>query len=96
MGHNVLTISDRDVINQNKTLTDITGSKKLQEKIINSYYNFKPDLLILGHADSVSLETIDFFKSKNVKRYLNGFLILYLNLDLITVQINKEFYIKIN
>ena len=67
MGHNVLTISDRDVINQNKTLTDLTGSKKLQEKIINSYYNFKPDLLILGHADSVSLETIDFFKSKNVK-----------------------------
>ncbi len=67
LGHNVLTISDRDVVSQNKTLTDITGSKKLQEKIINSYYNFKPDLLILGHADSVSLETIDFFKSKNVK-----------------------------
>ena len=67
LGHNVLTISDRDIVSQNKTLTDITGSKKLQEKIINSYYNFKPDLLILGHADSVSLETIDFFKSKNVK-----------------------------
>ena len=67
LGHNVLTISDRDVLNQNKTLTDLTGSKKLQEKIVNSYYNFKPNLLILGHADSVSLETIDFFKSKNVK-----------------------------
>ena len=67
LGHNVLTISDRDIVSQNKTLTDITGSKKLQEKIINSYYNFKPDLLILGHADSVSLETINFFKSKNVK-----------------------------
>ncbi len=67
LGHNVLTVSDRDIINQNKSLTDLTGSKKLQEKIINSYYNFKPDLLILGHADSVSLETIDFFKSKNVK-----------------------------
>ena len=67
LGHNVLTISDRDVVSQSKTLTDISGSKKLQEKIINSYYNFKPDLLILGHADSVSLETIDFFKSKNVK-----------------------------
>ena len=67
LGHNVLTISDRDVVSQSKTLTDISGSKKLQEKIINSYYNFKPDLLILGHADSVSLETIDFLKSKNVK-----------------------------
>ena len=67
LGHNVLTISDRDIVSQNKTLTDITGSKKLQEKIVNSYYNFKPDLLILGHADSVSLETINFFKSKNVK-----------------------------
>ena len=85
-----MTISDRDIVSQNKTLTDITGSKKLQEKIINSYYNFKPDLLILGHADSVSLETINFLSQKML-RYLNGSLTLYLNLDLITVQINKEF-----
>ena len=67
LGHNVLTISDRDIISQNKSLTDLTGSKKLQEKIIASYHNFKPDILILGHADSVSYDTINYFKSKNVK-----------------------------
>ncbi len=67
LGHNVLTISDRDIISQNKSLTDFSGKSKLQEKIIASYYNFKPDVLILGHADSVSYDTINFFKSKNIR-----------------------------
>ena len=67
LGHNVLSISDRDIINYSKKLNDITGKKTLQKKIINSYYNFKPDLVILGHADNVTNETLEFLKNKNVK-----------------------------
>ena len=67
LGHNVLTISDRDIINNNKKFNDINGKKTLQNKIINSYWNFKPDIIVLGHADNVSLETLDFLKTKNVK-----------------------------
>ena len=67
LGHNVLTISDRDVINQNKNIRDLTGKKSLQNNIIKSYYNFYPDLIVFGHADSVSKSTLDFFKRKNVK-----------------------------
>ena len=67
LGHNVLTISDRDIINNNKKINDINGKKTLQNKIINSYWNFKPDMIVLGHADNVSFETLDFLKTKKVK-----------------------------
>ena len=66
-GHNVLTISDRDVINKNKRLIDPNGNKSLQKTIIESFNNFKPDAIILGHADAVSVNTLDYLKSKNNK-----------------------------
>jgi len=67
LGHNVLTLSDRDILSQNKSLTDPLGKKTLEKKIINSYENFKPDLAIFGHADNVSLEAISYLKDKGVK-----------------------------
>ena len=66
-GHNVLAISDRDLISNNKSLKDLKGTKFLQESTINNIKNFKPDLVILGHADSVNIETIDYIKSNNIK-----------------------------
>ena len=65
LGHNVLTISDRDIINKNKNLTDYNGKKSLQKSIIEAYNNFKADCLILGHADSVSNETLAYLKNLN-------------------------------
>ena len=62
LGHNVLTVSDRDIIHNNKRINDLAGSKSLQTSIINNYLNFKPDLVVLGHADNVSNETINFIK----------------------------------
>ena len=69
LGHNVLTVSDRDILNKNKKLTDPKGTSYLQNTIIDSYKNFKPDLLVLGHADAVAVKTLDFLKnsSKNLK-----------------------------
>ena len=67
LGHNVLTISDRDIINNNRKFNDINGKKTLKNRVINSYWNFKPDMIVLGHADNVSLETFDFLKTKKVK-----------------------------
>ena len=63
--HNVLTISDRDIIHSNKNIGDIRGIKTLQTKIIDTCENFKPDLIILGHADKVEAKTLDYLKSKN-------------------------------
>ena len=66
-GHNVLTISDRDIISHNKSLNDVKGTKFLQETTINNIKNFKPDLIVLGHADSINIETINYIKSSNIK-----------------------------
>ena len=47
LGHNVLTLSDRDIIHDNKKIFDPTGKKKLQNSIILNYKNFKPDCIVL-------------------------------------------------
>ena len=65
LGHNVLTVSDRDIINKTKTIADVKGIKSLQKIVIDCYENFRPNLVILGHADGIKLETLDHFKSKN-------------------------------
>ena len=67
--HNVLAISDRDIINRNKTINDLSGKKSLQNSIIETYNNFKADCIILGHADSVDNNTLEQLKdlNKNLK-----------------------------
>jgi glycosyltransferase involved in cell wall biosynthesis len=66
LGHNVLTVSDRDILHNNKKLSDPVGFSTLQKSIINNYENFKPDLVVLGHADNVSNETINYMKKDNI------------------------------
>ena len=68
-GHNVLTLSDRDIIHNNKSFNDLSGIRSLQIKIIDAYNNFKPDLLVMGHADRVSLNTLYRLKeiNKNIR-----------------------------
>ena len=65
LGHNVLTISDRDLIHNSKNIADFSGKKKLQKSLIDTSMNFKADCLVLGHADAVSKETLDLIKNKN-------------------------------
>ena len=65
LGHNVMTISDRDIIHSNKNLLDVNGKKKLQKYLLDSLKNFKADAIILGHADSVTNETLAEIKDKN-------------------------------
>ncbi len=63
--HTVYALSDRDIIHSSKTLTDIQGIKTLNKKILDVIPIFKPDLLILGHADNVKEETLAYIKEKN-------------------------------
>ena len=64
-GHNVLTLSDRDIIHNYKSLKDLSGKQTLQDKIIESFNNFKPDIIILGHADRVLNSTLSKIKDIN-------------------------------
>lgn len=67
-GHNVLTMSDRDIIYYNKSIIDPKGVKKFNNKVLNTFLNFKPDLIVLGHADNLLSETLIKIKQlKNVK-----------------------------
>ena len=65
LNHNVLALSDRDIINKNKTINDISGKKSLQNSIIETYKNFRADCIILGHADSVENNTLEELKNSN-------------------------------
>ena len=65
-GHNVLTVSDRDIIYYNKSITDINGIKKFNEKVFKTFLNFKPNLIVLGHADTLMKETI--IKMRKIKK----------------------------
>tara|TARA_B100000787_G_scaffold169276_1_gene160017 strand:- start:1599 stop:3713 length:2115 start_codon:yes stop_codon:yes gene_type:complete len=69
LGHNVLQLSDRDISSNYRTFLDPKGIDALNLKIINSYNKFKPNLIVLGHADNVLVSTLDFLKNldKNLK-----------------------------
>ena len=53
LGHNVYQLSDRDIISSSRTILDPSSKKNLNKKIIDIYENFKPNLIILGHADKL-------------------------------------------
>ena len=65
LGHNVYQLSDRDIISSNRSILNPSSKKILNEKIIEISQNFKPDLIILGHADSVKIETLEHLKLQN-------------------------------
>jgi len=63
LGHNVMQVSDRDVVSNAKNLLDPKGVNTLNKKLIESYHNFKPDLIVLGHADSIFRSSLDYLKN---------------------------------
>ena len=64
-GHDVLEISDRDYIKNNKSFNLIPDKKNFQNFFIESFKNYNPDLLFFGHTKNLNLETIDKLKSIN-------------------------------
>ena len=64
LGNSVLEFSDRDIVKHYKTYSDINGKKSLNEKLLKTCYNYKPDLLILGHADSIDVNVLGELKDQ--------------------------------
>jgi glycosyltransferase involved in cell wall biosynthesis len=62
LGHSVLEFSDRDIVSYYRSLNDIKGQKKLNFKLLEVISNYVPDLIILGHADLIKRETLEFIK----------------------------------
>ena len=65
LGHSVLGFSDRDIQKYYKNFNDFKGSKTLNDKLKKTCYNYKPDLVITGHADLISKEQIQELKEDN-------------------------------
>ena len=63
-GHSVLEFSDRDIVSRNKNYRDLSGFKTLNDKLVKTCYHFKPDLIVLGHADMVSIDVISSLKKE--------------------------------
>src|SRR6056300_461287 len=64
-GHDVIEISDRDYLKNNKSFSLIPDGNKFQNYIIETFKNYNPDLLIFGHSDNINEEIISQFKSIN-------------------------------
>ena len=62
LGHTVQTLSDRDTISQERKMFDIYGSKSLNQKLLDLVGNFTPNLIVIGHADQISLDTLYLIK----------------------------------
>ena len=65
LGHSVLGFSDRDIQKYYKSIGDFKGKKTLNDKLKKTCYNYKPDLIVTGHADLISQEQIQELKEDN-------------------------------
>ena len=63
--HDVLEVSDRDFLRNNKTFNLIPNRINFQRYLIETCKNYKPDLLFFGHTKNIDLNTIDEIKSYN-------------------------------
>ena len=58
LGHSILDFSDRDIQKYYKNYKDFNGAKTLNEKLKKTCYNYKPDIIVMGHADLISANTL--------------------------------------
>tara|TARA_Y100000389_G_scaffold28891_1_gene24658 strand:+ start:1205 stop:3337 length:2133 start_codon:yes stop_codon:yes gene_type:complete len=65
LGHSVLGFSDRDIQKYYKSIGDFKGSNILNDKLKKTCYNYKPDLIVTGHADLISRNQIQELKEDN-------------------------------
>ncbi len=64
-GHDVLEISDRDFIRQNRNIFQSSNIEKFQDYLVKTSKNYNPDLIFFGHTQNISRETIKEFKNLN-------------------------------
>jgi len=64
-GHDVLEISDRDFIKQNRQLSFNSTNFRFQKYLLETFKNYNPDFLLFGHTNNITLQTLETI------RYLN-------------------------
>ncbi len=64
-GHDVIEISDRDYVRQNKGLNLLSIKDKFHNYLIETFKNYNPDLIIFGHSDNITDHILYDFKKLN-------------------------------
>jgi hypothetical protein len=64
-GHDVIEISDRDFVRQNKGLNLLGIKNKFHDYLIQTFKNYNPNLIIFGHSDNINQDILSDFRSLN-------------------------------
>ena len=64
-GHDVIEISDRDYIKQQKTINIFNFKEKFNSYLINTTKNYNPDLITFGHTNNIDLNLLSDLKNIN-------------------------------
>ena len=66
--HDVIEISDRDFIRQNRGINLFNTQNLFQQYLLETFKNYSPDLIIFGHSENINIETLNKFREikKNV------------------------------
>ena len=64
-GHDVIEISDRDFLRQNRFSSIKNNQSKLQEFLINTSKNYNPDLIFFGHTNNIEINTLESLRQLN-------------------------------
>ena len=58
LGHSVLGFSDRDIVRYYKSYKDFSGGISLNEKLKKTCFNYKPDIIVMGHSDLINSQQL--------------------------------------
>ena len=64
-GHDVLDLSDRDVVRYNRVFPNVNAYNYLNKQILETTKNYNPDFILLGHSNNIYDETFEKIKSNN-------------------------------
>ena len=64
-GHDVLEISDRDFLRNNKSFNLIPNKSNFKKFLVETFKNYNPDIVFFGHTKNIELNTLDEFRSIN-------------------------------
>ncbi len=64
-GHDVIEISDRDYVKQNKSFSILGYKNKFHNYLIETFKNYNPDLIIFGHSNNINGNILNNFRTIN-------------------------------
>lgn len=64
-GNDVIEISDRDFVRQNKSLNIINVKDRFKKYLLETFKNYNPNLVIFGHSDNITPEILTNLRSLN-------------------------------